>query len=66
MRKENVIAVVMITILISTILSSCLIEDEKEQENGREITIDTICNGLIQSVQRALCEAIGSVESMGM
>ncbi len=42
MRKENVIAVVMITILISTILSSCLIEDEKEQENGREITIDTI------------------------
>ena len=42
MRKENVIAVVMITILISTLLSSCLIEDEKEQENGREITIDTI------------------------
>ncbi len=42
MRKENVIAVVMLAILISTILSSCLIEDEKEQENGREITIDTI------------------------
>ena len=42
MRKENVIAVVMIAILISTILSSCLIEDEKEQENRREITIDTI------------------------
>lgn len=32
----------MLAILISTILSSCLIEDEKEQENGREITIDTI------------------------
>ncbi len=42
MRKENVIAVVIITILISTLLSGCLIEDEKEQENGREITIDTI------------------------
>ena len=42
MRKENVIAVVMLAILISTILSSCLIEDEKDQENRREITIDTI------------------------
>ena len=42
MRKVKVISMVMITILISTILSSCLIEDEKEQENGREITIDTI------------------------
>ena len=42
MRKEKVISMVMLAILISTILSSCLIEDEKEQENGREITIDTI------------------------
>ena len=42
MRKEKVISMVMIAILISTILSSCLIEDEKEQENRREITIDTI------------------------